>query len=144
MHIYLAAPLFTKAERDFNTALVVLVREAGYEIFFPQDDSPQDDLPDKVFKADLNGLNQAKIVVAVCDGTPVDDGTAWEIGYAYARGKPVIGLRTDSRAVREGEWVNLMIQESLTERVRSVAEVVPMVNKHANRLRVERCDEHDE
>lgn len=32
---------------------------------------------------------------AVLDGVDVDSGTAWEIGYAYARGKPIIGLRTD-------------------------------------------------
>ncbi len=36
-------------------------------------------------------------VLAVLDGPDVDSGTAAEIGYAGARGKPVVGLRTDLR-----------------------------------------------
>jgi nucleoside 2-deoxyribosyltransferase len=41
-------------------------------------------------------------MVAILDGSQVDDGTAWEIGYAYARGLPVWGLRTDFRTVAHG------------------------------------------
>jgi nucleoside 2-deoxyribosyltransferase len=35
--------------------------------------------------------------VAVCDGSQVDDGTAWEIGYAYGRNIQIFDLRTDAR-----------------------------------------------
>jgi nucleoside 2-deoxyribosyltransferase len=53
------------------------------------------------------------MVVAIMDGTQVDDGTAWECGYAYAKGKPVIGLRTDFRSCGDGKApVNLMLSES--------------------------------
>ena len=34
------------------------------------------------------------------------------MGYAYARGKPVIALRTDFRHVGAGERVNLMLEQS--------------------------------
>jgi nucleoside 2-deoxyribosyltransferase len=54
-------------------------------------------------------LNSSDIVVAVLDGVDVDSGTAWEIGYAYAKGKPVIGLRTDFRTLSDGV-VNLMVE----------------------------------
>ena len=55
------------------------------------------------------------VVVALLDGAQVDDGTAWEIGYAYAKGMPVIGLRTDFRlcADSDGGLVNAMIQCSV-------------------------------
>jgi nucleoside 2-deoxyribosyltransferase len=59
--------------------------------------------------ADL--LDRCDCVLAVLDGTDVDSGTAAEIGYARARGKPVVGLRTDLREGGEnaGTPVNLQV-----------------------------------
>jgi nucleoside 2-deoxyribosyltransferase len=37
-------------------------------------------------------------LIALLDGSQVDDGAAWEIGYLYARKSPeqkIIGIRTD-------------------------------------------------
>jgi nucleoside 2-deoxyribosyltransferase len=69
-----------------------------------------------IFQTNLAVLTKAEAVVAVCDGPQVDDGTAWEIGYAYARNVQVYGLRTDSRIGQQAdERVNLMILESLSE-----------------------------
>ena len=48
-----------------------------------------------IFMKCVEGVDASDLVVAVLDGVDVDSGTAWEIGYAYAKGKPVIGLRTD-------------------------------------------------
>ena len=64
-------------------------------------------------------------MVALLDGPQVDDGTAWEIGYAYAKGIPVIGLRTDFRlcADSDGGIVNAMIQGSMLSICRSADEV---------------------
>ena len=54
--------------------------------------------------------------MAVCDGPQVDDGTAWEIGYAYAWNIQIYGLRTDSRIGQQAdEQINLMLLESLSE-----------------------------
>jgi nucleoside 2-deoxyribosyltransferase len=64
-------------------------------------------------------------VVAVCDGPQVDDGTAWEIGYAYGRNIQIFGLRTDTRIVqRSGEQINLMILESLSELSPTIEQLV--------------------
>jgi hypothetical protein len=54
-------------------------------------------------------------MVAVLDGTDVDSGTAWEIGFCNGSsgfGKPVIGLRTDFRLAsdNEGSLVNLQVE----------------------------------
>jgi nucleoside 2-deoxyribosyltransferase len=48
----------------------------------------------------------------VLDGTDVDSGTASEIGYAYARGKLIVGYRGDFRlsSDNEGGIVNLQVE----------------------------------
>ena len=45
-------------------------------------------------------------------------GTAWECGYAYAKGKPIVCYRTDFRITgdTEGAPYNLMLSESATAR----------------------------
>ena len=50
--------------------------------------------------------------MAVLDGTDVDSGTAAEIGYAFARGKLIVGYRGDFRlsADNEGSTVNLQVE----------------------------------
>ena len=57
-------------------------------------------------------LSRATAVLAVLDGPDVDSGTAAEIGWAAARGCPVIGLRTDFRlADHEAAAVNLQVED---------------------------------
>jgi nucleoside 2-deoxyribosyltransferase len=53
-------------------------------------------------------------VVGIIDGADADSGTAWEMGYAAAQGKPVYALRTDFRKVGLHEHVNLMLEQSAT------------------------------
>jgi nucleoside 2-deoxyribosyltransferase len=51
-------------------------------------------------------------VVAVLDGIDVDSGTAAEVGFAYALGKRIYGLRTDFRLTGDNEaaLVNLQVR----------------------------------
>lgn len=49
----------------------------------------------------------------------MDSGTAWEIGYAYAKNIPVMGLRTDFRTLGIEGTVNLMIEKTLIKLVYS-------------------------
>ena len=51
------------------------------------------------------------------DGTDVDSGTAAEIGYAFARGKNILGYRGDFRlsADNEGATVNLQVEYFIRE-----------------------------
>ena len=51
-------------------------------------------------------------VVAILDGVDVDSGTASEIGFGFAQGKRIYGLRTDFRLAgdNEGSIVNLQVQ----------------------------------
>ena len=51
------------------------------------------------------------------DGVDVDSGTAAEIGYAFARGKLIVGYRGDFRlsADNEGSVVNLQVEYFIRE-----------------------------
>ena len=62
-------------------------------------------------------IDEAQGVVAVLDGTDVDSGTAAEIGYAFARGKLIVGYRGDFRlsADNEGSTVNLQVEFFIRE-----------------------------
>ena len=115
--VYLAAPLFTEAELDFNRKLRDKIKSSGFNVFLPQEDS--NNIENKknrqkiIFDKNLKAIENSDLLVAVVDGTDVDSGTAWEIGYAYARGKPVFGLRTDFRTLGIEGTVNLMIERSV-------------------------------
>src|SRR6202034_306547 len=58
------------------------------------------------------GIDRADMVFAILDGVDVDSGTAAEIGYAFAKGKPILGYRGDFRlsADNEGATVNLQVE----------------------------------
>ncbi|MCA0401559.1 MAG: nucleoside 2-deoxyribosyltransferase [Proteobacteria bacterium] len=109
MRIYLAAPLFNDMERSFNTRLTALL-ESFAEVFLPQRDGklmrdlvaegiPLATARIMVFEADLAALKACTHVVAVLDGRTIDEGVAFEVGYANALGKTCIGLKTDDRAL---------------------------------------------
>lgn len=115
--IYLAAPLFSEAECDFNRKLKSELQSIGFKVFLPQEDSNNvHDRVDRqkiIFNKNLAGIEKSDLIVAVLDGVDVDSGTAWEIGYACAKGKPIIGLRTDFRTLGIEGTVNLMIERSV-------------------------------
>lgn len=101
---------------------------AGHRVYLPQRAAPATAGPGRtrrLFEANLAGLARAGAVVAVLDGAQVDDGTAWEIGWAHARGIPVYGLRTDRRVSQQpDEPENLMILESLRRLCTSIEELL--------------------
>jgi nucleoside 2-deoxyribosyltransferase/predicted secreted protein len=115
--VYLAAPLFSDAERSYNSLIAGLLKKNLFEVYLPQDagdDSAGRDrnIQDQLFTVNKKAIEQSDIVVAIVDGADADSGTAWEMGYAYAIGKTVIALRTDFRRVGSSEQVNLMLEQS--------------------------------
>jgi nucleoside 2-deoxyribosyltransferase len=40
MRLYIAAPLFTEAERAFNLVLAAALEAAGHDVYLPQRDTP--------------------------------------------------------------------------------------------------------
>ena len=119
MNVYFAAPLFTLAERRFNEELLrEIVRLCpSLEIFFPQDcDKDLLGLPDfaqRMYARLMGAVERCDAMIAILDGPDSDSGTCIELAYARAKGKPVVGVRTD---FRDGEidGVNIMTAGTCT------------------------------
>ena len=122
MRIYLAAPLFSQAEREFNVKVTEELRSNGFEVFLPQENSEITEAPDTdekrrrlltgFFAKDIEAIDLSDILLIILDGRVPDEGACFELGYAYARGKICVGLKTDSR-VSEMGTDNAMIIGSL-------------------------------
>lgn len=123
MHIlYQAGPLFTRAEIMWHKDLTLRLERAGYTVIWPGALLTDEQIreageagPGLIYETCRSAIDRCTAMVALLDGPQVDDGTAWEIGYAHAKGIPVYGIRTDLR--RAGETphsaINSVIQGSL-------------------------------
>src|SRR5207245_11722087 len=139
LRIYMAGPLgFSEAGRHFyNSVLVPFVAGLGYDVLDPWTLTDPHKIeavqrlpygPEKreawrKLNREMGATNRAAIAAAhgggaIPDGTDVDSGTAAEIGYAFARGKLIVGYRGDFRlsADNEGSTVNLPVEFFIRER----------------------------
>lgn len=85
--VYLAAPFFSLAQLWIVEQTRTQLQHLGLNVFSPYHDvglGPAE----KVVEADLRGLSEVDFVFAIADG--LDAGTLVEIGYALARGMPVV------------------------------------------------------
>jgi len=107
--IYLAAPLFSEAEKTFNKKLKYELSN-DFDVYLPQEDGMLVvDLVSNgvsfisasqmVFEADIQAINECDILLIVLDGRTVDEGAAMELGYAFGEGKRCIGYSTDPRSL---------------------------------------------
>ena len=128
-HIYIAGPFAEPYHRKALLHMIDLIKQSEdadkFELYIPMEYKVKGDFqkPDgtwnlpnhvwayNVFQADLEALNKANMVVALYDGRKGTTGTAWEIGYAYAKGIPVIGYIPEHA---KKEPMSLMIVNSFT------------------------------
>lgn len=103
LRIYFANCLFNEATQDFNARVVAGIRDMygeKVEVYLPQEN---DSINDKtayadskmIANADYDKLDESDLLVAVLDTN--DFGVGLEIGIAYEKGLPIIGLYTDVR-----------------------------------------------
>ena len=131
-NIYIAGPLFNKHEQMYLEDIAEELEGNGYDCFLPHrdqtgiDDSElksteflSQDSKNKIFKTDLDALESADLTVALLSGQDIDSGTSAEIGYTYAKGKPVIGIDAFERRYR-----NLFVEGMITKKVNKVSELL--------------------
>lgn len=110
--LYLAGPLFTLAEREFNRQLKNKLTRLGYDVFLPQEAETtkraNGESSLSVVQGDKDGVEWCDVLLAILDGADPDSGTSVEVGIAIAKNKWTLGIRTDFRMAEAGERVNLM------------------------------------
>jgi nucleoside 2-deoxyribosyltransferase len=121
---YLASDLgFTESGRHWARAVLVPALEPLVEVVDPWNLLPASEIAEaraagaeseiaaRIGILNIEALDGCELLVALLDGLDVDSGTAAEIGYAAAQGKPCFGLRTDFRQSGEpGATVNLQVE----------------------------------
>lgn len=117
--VYLAGPFFSDKQIEIVNELHGALNEnkSIESVFVPMEHQMNDgDLEEftapwaqAVAMNDYKNVREADIVVAIVDfdGQDMDSGTAAEIGYAYAIGKPVFLFHKENHEI----MVNLMVTE---------------------------------
>ena len=99
-NVYLAGPFFNERQiKNIEFAEKVLAQK-GFAFFSPMRhgaDTPAGtpEWARQIFAKDRSEIDRADLIVALYDGSDSDSGTAWECGYAFACGKPVLLVHTD-------------------------------------------------
>ncbi len=126
MLIYLAGPLFSEAERRFNSQLTERLEARGFRVFLPQRDGVEREKPPydtmapeerrhATFHLDIAKILEADVFLFVLDGRIPDEGACVELGIAYCqkelqgKDKLLVGLQTDTRAAFLGSKLNPMV-----------------------------------
>lgn len=116
MNIYLASPFFNDTEIERVKKMAEILRAKGHDVFVPMEHQNKHlefgsyAWRKATWQSDVDAIDKSDAIYAiVSEGNYSDDGTAWEIGYAYAKEKPIVVFNEDGE-----EPVNLMISDSLT------------------------------
>ena len=144
--LYLAAPLFSDAEKSYNVYLREILSKF-YDVYLPQEDGllivdlikkgmNAKKAADLVFQNDISAINSCDILLIVLDGRTVDEGAAFELGVAFAKKKKCIALQTDPRRLLEiGN--NPMISMSISECFSTVNELMEWAKVESSDLKGE-------
>lgn len=107
--LYLAGPeVFLTNALSVLSDAKKLCESFGYFALTPFDGEVTDKTKlakaNQIFQENISLIHRCDIVIANCNpfrGACIDDGTAFEIGYAYAKGKLVFGYLNDNRSLPE-------------------------------------------
>lgn len=134
--IYIAGPLFNVHEKKYLEEIAEVLEGNGYDCFLPHRDQTGIDpeelknndmsqsTKDIIFQTDVQALNESDLVVALVTGQDIDSGTASEIGYMYAKNKPVIALTAEERRYR-----NLFTARMFSSTVQNIGDLLEEINK---------------
>lgn len=110
--IYIAGPLCKEKQREFLEKIDKICKKLGFDTFLPHRDAGLfkniKDI-DKISKKDIKELYKCDILIGLLDGICVGAGTAWEMGFAQALGKKVIGLKTDRELKKSISDISVVI-----------------------------------
>ena len=109
------------------------LRADGFDVFVPHKHELESGIEVTaawIFAKDRPGIERADAMIALLDGSSVDDGTACEIGMFHAlmqsdpSRKGIVGLLTDIRSQRgESTGINLFVRGAIEDVGRIVTSI---------------------
>ena len=113
MKVYLAGPFFSKRERKIIEQVHRILKEKGLDVFAPMEHFIEngEKLSNRkwgkaVFHMDVNAIDECDIIVCIYYGMYSDTGTIWEVGYGFAKKKPIILIHVDDKKITSVMAVN--------------------------------------
>lgn len=111
LKIYIASPFFNEKEIQKVKEVKNILNEAGfYNLYIPMEHEPRhlnNNWEKKAYNQDIEAIEDCDALCAIYYGNVSDSGTAFEIGYAKALGKPIAIINMTNES-------NLMITQSAT------------------------------
>ena len=113
MKIYMASAMFTDEQKERINKHAKLLRAMGHTVYVPHEFKVPDakgltnkEWANKVFREDIRQLDECDAIYYFCEGMEGDLGSAWECGYAYAKGKQIFVDELDY-----GTGISLMVAQ---------------------------------
>lgn len=115
--VYIASDMFSTYRKGLINKLAKALRRTGCEVYVPHEHDIEGgwsmsnkEWGRRVFEEDVKALDWCDTVIYFCEGMSGDIGSAWECGYAYAKGKKIyiyyLGNKDDK--------ISLMVANSAT------------------------------
>ena len=130
--LYVAAPFFSEAESKYNLA-IKKVLEPSFRVFLPQESGclmseminsgvEVKAAAERVYQTDIRAIQECDVLLIVLNGRAIDEGAAFELGFASAIERSCFALQTDTRFAHA--WGNNpMITASVRRVFRSLSEL---------------------
>ena len=118
MYIYIASDMFSIVRKEKINSIARVLRAEGHGVYVPHEHQINNawELSNRewakaVFEEDIKAIDLADTIYYVCEGMCGDIGSAWECGYAYAKGKKIKVILTNQAEIYN-EKISLMVAQS--------------------------------
>jgi len=128
--IYVAGKLWDNEDRTKIEKIDKFLQGLGHKTFLPHRDAgiyEEGMNPDPIFKKDRDMVDWCDLMVAFLDWQGISSGTAWELGYAHAKGKRVIGFVEDKKSLNKKFRICVMCFNKKVELVENFEELKKLI-----------------
>ena len=119
MKIYIASAMFTEEQKERIDKHAKFLRAIGHTVYVPHEfkvpnakDLSNEEWANEVFLEDVHQLDECDAIYYFCEGMEGDLGSAWECGYAYAKGKRIF-----VNELEYGTEISLMVAQSANNEI---------------------------
>ncbi len=129
---YIAGNLREKPNRELLEQVDNVCKKLKFQTYLPHKDKGlfEEGMDSKeFFKHNIDRLEWCNLIVAVLDWRGISSGTAWELGYGYAKKKPCIALVEDKKSLTKEFRICVMCFNPSVELVDGLDELEERLKK---------------